>query len=98
MVLEIFASPLVSKEIKPVNPKGNQSYIFTGGTGAEAPDVKSQLTGKEPDAEKDGRQEEKGATEDEMVGCHHWLHGYEFKQIPGDGVEQGSLACCSPWA
>ena len=88
MVLEkIFASPLVSKEIKPVNQKRNQPYIFTGRIGAEAPYVKSQHTGKEPDAEKDGRQEEKGETDDEMVGCHHWLHGHEFKQIPGDGVE-----------
>ena len=100
MVLEkIFESPLVNKEYKPVNQKGNQPCIFTGRTGAEAeaPYVKSQLTGKEPDAGKDGRQEENGATDDAMVGCHHWLHGHEFKQIPGDGVEQESLPCCSPW-
>ena len=100
MVLEkIFESPLVSKEIKPVNQKGNQPCIFTGRTGAEAEasDVKSQLTGKEPDAGKDGREEENGATDDEMVGCHHWLHGHEFKQISGDSERQGGLACCSPW-
>ena len=58
---------------------------------------KSQLIGKDPDAGKDWRQEEKGTTEDEMVGWHHWLDGYEFEQIPGNGEGQGSLACCSPW-
>ena len=79
-------SPLDSKEIKPVNPKGNQPWIFTGRTDAEAEapipwssDVKSQLTGKGPDAAKDWRQEEKGMTEDEMVGWHHWLYGYAFE-------------------
>ena len=82
-------SPLDCKEIKPVNPKGNQPWIFTGGTDAEVPilwppDVKSQLTGKEPDAGKDWRQEEKGTTEDEMVGWHHWLHGHEFEETLGD--------------
>ena len=61
------------------------------------PDVTSQLTGKDPDAGKDWRQNEKRATEDEMVGWHHWLNGHEFEQVPGDGEEQGSLACCSPW-
>ena len=55
------------------------------------------LTGKDCDAGKDWRQEEKGTTEDEMVGWHHWLNGHEFKQAPGDGEGQGSLACCSPW-
>ena len=60
------------------------------------PDAKSQLTGKDPDAGRDQRQEEKWVTEDEMVGWHH-QHGHEFEQAPGDGKEQGSLACCSPW-
>ena len=96
-------SPLDSKEVKPVNPKGNQSWIFIGGTDAEAeapilwpPDAKSQLTGKDPDAGKDCGQE-KGITEDKMVGCHHWLNGHEFEQALGDGEGQGSLACCSLW-
>ena len=80
-------SPLESKEIKPVNPKGNQSWIFIGRTDAEAeapilwpPDVKNWLTGKNPDAEKDWRQEEKGTSESEMVGWHHRLDGHEFEQ------------------
>ena len=97
-------NPLDSKEIKPVNPKGNQSWIFTGKTDAEAealilwpPDAKSWLIGKDPDAGKDWRQEEKGTTEDEMVGWHHQLDGHEFEQALGDGEEQGSLAYCSPW-
>ena len=75
-------SPLDSKEIKPVNPKGNQPLIFTERTDAETettilwpPNVKSQLTGKDPDAKKDWWQEEKEVTEDEMVGWHHWLNG-----------------------
>ena len=79
-------SPLNCKEIKPVHPKGNQSWIFTGRTDAEAeapilwvPDAKSRLIGKDPDARKDWRQEEKGGTEDEMVGWHHWLNGHEFE-------------------
>ena len=74
-------SPLDSKEIKPVPPKGNQAWIFIGRTDAEAeapilwlPDEKSQLTGKDPDAGKNWKQEEKGMTEDEMVGWHHWLN------------------------
>ena len=97
-------NPLDCKEIKPVNPKGNQSWIFTGGidTKAEAPvlqppDAKNWLIGKDPDAGKDWRQEEKGMTEDEMVGWHHWLNGHEFEQALGDGEGQGSLACCSTW-
>ena len=96
-------SPLDSK-IKPVTLKGNQPWIFTGRTDAEAEaptlwpaDAKSQLIGKDPDAGKDWRQEEKGAAEDEMVGWHHWLNGHEFEQTPGDTEGQGSLACCSPW-
>ena len=79
-------SPLDYKELKPVYPKGNQFWIFIGGTDAEAetpiqwpPDAKSWLTGKDPDAGKDGRQEEKGTTEDEMVGWHHQLSGHEFE-------------------
>ena len=88
--------------IKPVNPKGNQPWIFTARTDAEAPilwppDVKSRLTRKDPDAGKDWGQEEKEMTEDEMTGWHHRLNGDEFEQIPGDGEGQGSLACCSPW-
>ena len=95
-------SPLDCKEIKPVNPKGNQSWIFTARTDAEAeapvfwpPDVKNWLIGKDPDAGEDWSQE-KGTTEDEMVGWHHQLDGYEFEQALGDGEGQGSLVCCSP--
>ena len=97
-------SPLDYKEIKPINPKGNQYWIFTVSTDAEtgapilwSPDVKSWLIRKDPDVGKDWRQEEKGSTEDEMVGWHHWLYGHEFEQAPGDGDGQKSLACCSPW-
>ena len=61
------------------------------------PDVKSRLSGKDPDAGKDRRQEEKGATEDEMVGWHNRLNGHKFEQAPGDGEGQGNLACCSLW-
>ena len=59
--------------------------------------LKSQLIGKDPDAEKDWRQKEKGKTEDEMVEWHHRLNGHEFEQAPGDAEGQGGLACCSPW-
>ena len=97
-------SPLDSKEIKPVNPKGIQPWIFIGRTDAEAealilwpPNAKSRLTGKDLDAGKDWRQEEKGMTEDEMVEWHHWLSGHEFEQTLGDGEGQGGLACCSSW-
>ena len=95
-------SPLDWKEIKSVNPKGNQPWIFIGRSGAEAlilwsPDAKSWLIGKDPDAGQDWRQEEKRATEDEMVGSHHWLNGHQFKQTQGDSEGQGSLECCSPW-
>ena len=97
-------SPLDSKEIQPVHPKGNQSWIFFGRTGAEAetpivwpPDAKNQLVGKDPDSEKDWRQEEKGMTEDELVGWHHQWDGHEFVEVLGVGDGQGSLACCSPW-
>ena len=97
-------SPLDSKEIKPVNPKGNEPWIFIRRTDAEAeapilwpPDAKSQLIRKDSDAGKDWGQEEKGMTEDEMVGWHHWLNGCEFEQTSGDSEGQGSLACCGPW-
>ena len=84
-----FESPLDSKEIKPVNPKGNQPWILIGSTDAEAPvlwppDAKSWLIGKDPDAGKDWRQEERGMTEDEMVGWHNQLNGHEFEQSQGD--------------
>ena len=97
-------SPLGYKEIKPVNPKGSQSWIFVGRTDTEAeapilwpPHVKSQLIGKDPDAWKDWRQEEKVSTEDEMVKWHHRLDGHEFEQTPGDSEGPGSLAYCSSW-
>ena len=93
-------TPLDSKEIKPVNPKGNQPWIFTRRTDVEveAPilDGKSWLTGKDPDAGKDWRQKEKGTTEDEMVGWHHRLDGHELEQTLGDGEGQGHLVCCCP--
>ena len=102
MVLEkSLESPLDCKEIKPVNPKGNQSLIFIGRTDAEPeatipwpPAAKRWLIRKDPDAGKDWSQEEKGTTEDEMVGWHHQLKGYDFEQAPGDGEEQRSLAYC----
>ena len=95
-------SPLDCKEIQLVNPKGNQSWIFTARTEAEAsilwpPDMKNWLIGKDPDAGKDWRQEEKGMTEDEMVGWHHRLNIHGFEQSLGVGDGQGSLECCSPW-
>ena len=93
-------SPLDYKEIKPVNPKGNQPWIFIGRTHAEAeapilwpPDAKSWLIRKDFNAGKGWRQKEKRMTENEMVGRHHWLNGHEFEQSPGDGDGQGSLAC-----
>ena len=87
VVLEkTFESPLDCKKIQPVHPKGDQSWVFIGKTDVEAetpilwpPDVKSWLIGKDPDAGKDWGQEEKGTTEDEMVGWHHWLNGHEFE-------------------
>ena len=94
----------LNKEIKPVHPEWNQSWIFIGRTDAEAeipilwpPAAKNWLIGKDPDAGKDWRQEETGTTEDEVTGWHLWLHGHEFEQAPGVGDGQGSLACCSPW-
>jgi len=95
-------SPLDCKEIKPVNPKGNQPWLFIGRTDAEVPilwppDAKSWLIGKDSDAQKDWGQEEKEVTEDEMVGWHHWLNGHEFEQTQRDSEGQGILACCSSW-
>ena len=104
MVLKkTFESPLYCKEIKPVNLKGDQPWIFTARTdaGAEAPvfwssDADRWLTGKDPEAGKDWKQEEKGMTEDDMVVWHHWLNGHEFQQALGIGDGQGSQTCCSP--
>ena len=97
-------SPLNCKEIKPVNPKGNQSWIHIGRTDAEAeapklwlPDARSWQIGKDPNAGQDWKCEEKGITEDETVGWHHQLNGHEFEQALGDGEGQGGLVCCSPW-
>ena len=98
-------SPLDSKEIQPVHPKGNWSWIFIGRTDAEAealilwpPDAENWLIWKDPDAGEDWRQKEKGAAEDEMVGWHDWLNGHKFEQSPGDNEGRGSLVCCSPWS
>ena len=95
-------SPLDSKEIQPVYPRGNQSWIFTGVLMLKLKlqyfgHLMQRLIKKDPDAGKDWRQKGKRMTEDEMVGWHHWLDGYEFEQAPGVGDGQGSLACCSPW-
>ena len=97
-------SPLDCKEIQPVHPKGNQSWVFIGRINVEAetpmlwpPDAKNWLIGKDLDAGKDWRQEEKGMTEDEMVGWHHWLDEHELEQTPGVGDGQGGLACCGSW-
>ena len=103
MVLEkILESPLDNKVIKPVNPKGNQPWIFIWRTDAETPilwppDVKSWPTGKDPDARKDRGQEEKGTTKDEMTGWHHRFNGHDFEQTLGDSEGCGSLVCYSPW-
>ena len=101
MVLEkTVEGPLDCKEIQPVHPKGNQSWVFIGKTDAEAeapilwpPNAKSQLTRKDPDAGKDWRQEEKEMTEREMVGWYHQLNGHESEQTSGDSEGQGSLVC-----
>ena len=104
MLEKTLESPLHCKEIKPVNPEGNRPWIFIGRTDAEAvipalwpPDTKKWLNGKDPDAGKDWRQEEKGTTEDKMLGWHHWLNGHEFEQALRVDYRQGSPACCSPW-
>ena len=103
MLEKAVENPLDCKEIKPTHPKGNQSWLFIGKTDGKAeapelwpPDAKNWLIGKDPDAGKDWRQEEKGTTEDEMVGWHHQLDGHEFEQVLGVGDGQGSLECCSP--
>ena len=106
LVLEkTLESPLDCKEIQPVHPKGDQPWVFIGRTDVEAeipmlwpPDAKSWLIGKDPDAGKDWRWEEKGMTGDEMVGWHHRLNGHEFEQTLGHGGGQRSLVCCSLWA
>ena len=105
MVLDkTLESRLDYKEINSVNLKGNQSWIFIGRTDAEgetpilwAPDEKNWFIGKDPDAGKDWRHEEKGTTEDKMVGWHHWLNGHEFEQAQEVGGGQGGLVCYSPW-
>ena len=103
VVLEkTFGSPLDCKEIQPVHPKGNQSWVFIGRTDAEAetpilwpPDAKKWLIWKDPDAGKDWRQEK--GTEDEIVGWHHQLDGCEFEWTPVGGDGQEGLACCNSW-
>ena len=105
VVLEkTLVSPLDCKEIQPVHPKGDQSGVFIGRTDAEAetpilwpPHVKSWLIRKDPDAGRDWGQEEKGTTEDEMVGWHHRLYAHEFGWTQGVGDGQGGLACCGSW-
>ena len=97
-------NPRASKEIKPVNPKGNQPWIFIGRTDFEAeapilwlPDAKSRLIGKDPDAGKDWRQEEKWGAEDEMVRWHHWFNGHESEPTLGHSDGQRCLVYHSPW-
>ena len=97
-------SPLNCKEIQPVHPKGDQSWVFIGMTDAEAetpilwpPHAKSWLIGKDPGAGRDWGQDEKGTTEDEMIWRHHLLDGHEFEWAPGVGDGQGGLACCDSW-
>ena len=97
-------SPLDCKEIQPVHPKGNQFWVFIGRTDAEAespvlwpPLAKSWLIGKDPDAGRDWRQEEKGTTEDDMAGWHHQLDAHEFGWTPGVGDGQEAWACCDSW-
>ena len=97
-------SPLDCKEIQPVHSKGDQSWVFFGRTDVKAetpilwpPHVKSWVIGKDPDSGRDWGQEEKGTTEDEMVGWHHQLNGHEFEWTLGVGDGQGGLVCCSSW-
>ena len=97
-------SPLDCKEIQPVRSEGDPPWDFFGRTDAKAetpvlwpPDAKSWLIGKDPDAGRGWGQEEKGMTEDEMAGWHHWLDGRESEWTPGDGGGQGGLACCNSW-
>ena len=105
VVLEkILGSPLDSKEIQPISPKRHQPWIFIGSSDAKAealklwpPDVKSRLLGKDSNGGKDWGWKEKGATEDEIVGWHHWLNAHVFEPTLGNGEGQGSLACCCLW-
>ena len=97
-------SPLDFKEIQPVHPKGDQSWVFNGRTDAEAEtpvlwpsEAKNWHIGKDPDPGKEWRWQERGTTEDEMAGLHHWLNGHEFEEALGVGDGQVGLACCSPW-
>jgi len=97
-------SPLDCKKIQPVHSKGDQPWDFFGRNDAKAetpvlwsPHAKSWLIGKYSDAGRDWEQEEKGTTEDEMAGWHHWLNGRESEWTPGVGNGQGGLACCSSW-
>ena len=101
---ETLESSLDFREIQPVHPKGDQSWMFSRRTDAEAetpilrrPDAKSWVIGKDTDSGKDWGHKEKGTTEDEMVGWHHQLNGHEFEPTPGDSKGQGSLMCCSTW-
>ena len=104
MLENTLESPLDCKEIQPGHPKGDQSWVFFGRNDAKAKTpvlwphhAKSWLIGKDSDAGRDWGQEEKGTTEDEMAGWHHWLDGYEFGWTPGVGDRQGGLACCNSW-
>ena len=105
VVLEkTIVSPLDCREIQPVHPKGDQSWVFIGRTEVEAetpihwpPHAKSWLIGKDSDAGRDWGQEKKGTTENEMDGWHHRLDAHEFGWTPGVGDGQGGLACCNPW-
>ena len=103
-MLETLESPLDCKEIKAVDPKANHSWIVIGKTAAEAEtsifwplDEKNQLIGKDPNAGKDWRREEKGTIQDDMVKGHHWLYGHEFEQALGFDDGQESLVCFTPW-
>ena len=105
VVEKTLESPLDCKEIQPVHSKGDQSWVFYGRNDAKAetpvlwpPHAKSWLIGKDFDAGRDWRQEEKGMTEDEMAGWHHRLEEHEFEWAPGDGDRQGGLACCDSWS
>ena len=103
-LVKTLESPLDCKEIQPVHPKGDQSWVFVGRTAAVAetpilwpPHAKSWLIGKDSDAGRDWGQEKKGTTEEEMVGWHHWLDGHEFEGTLGVGDGQGGLVCCGSW-
>ena len=104
MLKNTLESPLDCKEVQPVHPEGNQSWVFIGRTDVEAetpilwpPDAKSWFIWKDPDAGKDWGQEENGTAEDEMAGWHHWLNALGFGWTPGIGDRQGSLVCCGSW-